>query len=585
MTGAPSAPGPRIRYQPDEQPPTALAIGLGLQLAAIVVTVPVLLPTIVMRAGGATDAHVSWAVFAAVVLCGTGTVLQAVRYGRIGSGHSLAMCSAAAFVWPCIAALDKGGTGLLATLVIVSALVQLLVSARLAAFRRLLTPTISGTVLMLVPFTAMPIVFEMLDDVPPGSPAHAAPLSAGIAVLVIIGTTLRAKGSLTLWAPLLGMAAGSAVAYWFDLYDTNRVVQAPWAGLPEVSWPQPNLDFGPAFWSLLPAFILVTLIVTLRSISSCVAVQQASWRQRRAVDFRAVQGTLNVDGLSNLLGGLAGTVPNTSLSLTVPLINLTGVAARSVGVAAGMAMVLFAVFPKALAALLAIPGPVVAAYLMVLMAMLFLVGVRVLLEGGLDERKALIAGVSFWIGIGFQQNLVFPQLVSGFAGGLLNNAVTSGGLAAIAMTLFLDVAQPRPARLLSRLDLSALPGINEFLRLFASRCGWDREMEVRLESAADATLAGLLELDGHRSRTACRLRLKARRTDAGAVLEFAISPRKRNLEDQIATLVTQSEGGTDEQEASMRKLHHLASSVRHHQFHDVDIVTVQIDARSSATPP
>ena len=530
-----------------------------------------------MRAGGATDAHLSWAIFAAVVLCGTGTAMQAIRYGRIGSGYALAMCSAAAFVWPCIAALEKGGTGLLATLVIASSLVQFLVSARLAVLRRVLTPAISGTVLMLVPVTAMPIVFAMLDDVPHGSLAHSAPLSAGIAVLVIVGIALRAKGSLTLWAPILGVVAGSAVAHYFGLYDTNRVVQAPWAGLPEFSWPQPSLDFEPAFWSLLPAFVLVTLIVTLRSVSSCVAVQHVSWRRRRAVDFRAAQGALNVDGFSNLLCGLAGTVPNTSLSLTVPLINLTGVAARSVGVAAGLAMVLLAIFPKALAIVLAIPGPVVAGYLMVLMAMLFLVGVRVLLEGGLDERKALICGVSFWIGIGFQYNLIFPQLVSNFAGGLLTNAVTAGGLAAITMTLFLDLTQPRPARLLTQLDVSALPGINEFLHLFASRCGWDRAMEVRLESAAEETLISLLELDDRQNRSARRLRLDAQRTDSGAVLEFAVAPSEENLEDQIAICVTQTGGGTNGHEVSMHLLRHLASSVRHHQFHDVDIVTVRVD--------
>ena len=579
MTGATTAPGSRLRYQTDERPPTALTIGLGLQLAALVVTVPILIPTAVMRAGGATDAHLSWAVFAAVVVCGAGTAMQAMRYGRFGSGHALAMCSAAAFVWPCIAALEKGGTGLLATLVIVSALVQFLVSARLAALRRVLTPAVSGTVLMLVPVTAMPIVFAMLDDVPHGIPTHSAPLSAAIAVLVIVGIALRAKGSLTLWAPVFGVVAGSAVALHFGLYDTNRVVQAPWAGLPEFSWPQPKLDFGPAFWSLLPAFILVTLIVTLRSVSSCIAVQHVSWRRRRAVDFRAVQGTLNVDGLSNLLSGLAGTVPNTSLSLTVPLINLTGVAARTIGVAAGLAMVVLAIFPKALAIVLAVPGPVVAAYLMVLMAMLFLVGVRVLMEGGLDERKALIAGVSFWIGIGFQYNLIFPQLVSNFAGGLLTNAVTSGGLAAIAMTLFLDLTQPRPARLLTQLDESALPGINEFLHLFASRCGWDRTVEVRLESVAEETLTSLLELDDRENRAARHLRLKARRTDAGAVLEFAVAPSEKNLEDQIAMLTAQTDVGTGTHEVSMRMLRKLATSVRHHQFHDVDIVAVQVDIR------
>ena len=108
------------------------------------------------------------------------------------------------------------------------------------------------------------------------------------------------------------------------LYDVGRVVDAPWIGVPGIEWPGFDLDFGPAFWSLLPVFLLLTPIVTLRTIGSCVAVQAVSWRNRRAVDYRAVQGAVNVDGLSNLLAGLAGTVPNNSNSVGASLTELTG---------------------------------------------------------------------------------------------------------------------------------------------------------------------------------------------------------------------------------------------------------------------
>ena len=64
-----------------------------------------------------------------------------------------------------------------------------------------------------------------------------------------------------------------------------------------------------------------------------VAVQRVSWRRGRALDFRAVQGSVNVEGIGNLVCGAAGTVPNTSYSVAGALTELAGVAARAMGVA------------------------------------------------------------------------------------------------------------------------------------------------------------------------------------------------------------------------------------------------------------
>ena len=96
---------------------------------------------------------------------------------------------------------------------------------------------------------------------------------------------------------------------------------------------------------------------------------------------------------------------------------------------------------------LAIPGPVFAACLGVLLATLFAIGMKMAVQDGLDYRAGLIVGVAFWIGVGFQSDLVFPEHVSQFAGGLLRNGVTAGGLAVILMTLFVEMTKPRRSRI------------------------------------------------------------------------------------------------------------------------------------------
>ena len=575
---------PGLRYQADDNIPLPLALGLGLQLTALIVSIPILIPTVVMRAAGASEAYLSWAVFAAVAIAGAATMLQARRIGRIGAGYVIIMSSSTAFIGPSIDAIESGGAALLVTLVVVAALFQFLLSARLALFRRILTPTVSGAVLMLVPVTAMPSVFGMLNRVPEGSPAPVAPLCAIATVLAIVVIALKARGALRLWAPVIGVVAGSVVGGFFGLYDFGRIADARWVGLPEVAWPGIDLEFGPPFWSMLPPFLMVTLIVTLRSISSSVAVQSVSWRQKRAVDYRAVQSAVNVDGISNLLCGLAGTVPNAGYSVSAALAELTGVAARGVGIATGAMFVLLAFFPKALAAVLAIPGPVVGGYLGVLMAMLFLVGIKVLVQDGLEYRKGLIVGVAFWIGLGFENEMIFPDQAAAFAGGLFSNAMTTGGLAAILMTLFVESTKSRRSRMDATLEPPALPKIREFLRSFAATAGWRGEMADRLEAIGEECLEILVQAEGDGASGAQRrrLRLYAQRDNAGAVLEFIAASGDDNIQDRLAVLGDIGDDASVEREVSLRLLRHLASSVRHQQYHEIDILTVHVKVPARA---
>lgn len=557
-----------------------LSIGLGLQLTVLSVSATILITTVVMRAAGASEAYLSWAVLVAVAIGGAATMLQTARLGRLGMGHILMMGSSGAFIAVCIEALVKGGPGMLATLVVISALFQFAISERLSLFRQILTPTVSGTVLMLIPVSVMSAVFDLLKDVPEDSAPVAAPLSALATVLVICAVTLKATGKLRLWAPVLGVVVGSILAAFYGLYDTARVAEASWVGLPQVQWPGLNLTFGPVFWTLLPGFLLTAMIGSVRTISSAIAIQRVSWRRPRAVDYRAVQGAVATDGLSNLLSGLAGTVPNTAYSTGASLAQLTGVAARDIGIAAGAVFLALAFFPKAIDLVLAIPGPVFAAYLIIMIAMLFMIGVQMIVQDGINYRKSLIVGVSFWIGLGFQSGLIFPEFSSEFAGGLLNNGMTSGGLVAILMTLFVKFTDPRPSRFRMELNLSALQDLQEFLSRFASSNGWGEAMANRLHAVGEETVLTLLRPgDSDKQGERRQLLLLARKDGAGAVLEFiAATGEKGNLQDRVAVLGEQLDETLVEREVSLRLLRHLATSIRHQQYHDVDIMTVRVEA-------
>ena len=157
--------------------------------------------------------------------------------------------------------------------------------------------------------------------------------------------------------------------------------------------------------------------------------------------------------------------------------------------------------------------------------------------------------------------------------------MTAGGFVALLMTLFVELTEPRRSRIKVACDLSALPKIRDFLGTFASRSGWDAAMANRLDAVSEEILLSLTRQDeAEEEHDRRRLLLVAHKEDGGAVLEFVAAPGEGNLQDRIALLGEQTAGDLAGQEVSLRLLRHLASSVRHQQYHDMDIVTVRVQA-------
>ena len=393
-------------------------------------------------------------------------------------------------------------------------------------------------------------------------------------LLVATGLALRASGSWRLWSPLLGIVAGCVVAALFGLYDFQQVLEAPWFGIPTGEWQ--GLDLTPSieFWALLPVFVVVTMMLAINSISDGIVIQAASLRRPRATDFRVVQGTLNANGVGVLLSGIAGTLPTMGYTAgSTSLISLTGVAAKSVGYAIGAIFIVLALLPKLITILLIIPGPVAGVYFVILMAMLFLAGARTVLQDGFDVRNATIAGLAFWIGVGTQNQAIFADRLSGAWSVLFSSGMTVGAFTAIALTLFMELTNPRRRRMEVELDFKSLPKIDEFLREIASRINWNDASSERLRSAGEETLSSLLQQDLGDAR---RLIILARPSRGMVELEFMAAFEGENLEDRVTYLSEQAES-PNEGEISVRLLRHYASSVRHRKYHGQDIVTVRVE--------
>ena len=567
-----------VRFEPHENPPAALTVGAGIQAALSIVAGIVLTPVIIVNVAEGSSDYLAWAVFAALVVSGITTILQAVRVWRIGSGHVLMMGTSGAFIAVCVAAMVEGGPATMASLVVVSSLFQFMLASRLSWFRRLLTPVVSGTVIMLIAATVLPILYDMMSTVPENVPAPAGAVAAAVTMAVVVALAMRGPKVVRIWSPILGIAVGCVVSAPFGLYDGQPILDAAWFGVPIASWPGLDVTPGAEFWALLPAFVVVTLVGAVETLGDAVAIQRVSRRRPRATDFRVVQGALNADGMGNLLSGLAATTPNTTYSSSISLAELTGIGARRVGVAIGVIFILLAFFPKAAAIIIAIPAPVVGGYVTFLIAILFVQGMRIALSEGLDTRKAAVIGMAFWVGVGFQGQMIFPGLIGeGFVAVLLGNGMTAGAIVAVALSGFGEMTGSRRRSVRLALDDDALPKVIGFAREFSSRHRWDEASSDRLAAASEETVAILSQYGAEDDGVAARrLRVSARLEGGAAELEFASALEGENLEDELSYL-SELPQAPDESEISYRLLRHYAHTISHQKYYGIDVISLRVD--------
>ena len=573
-----------IRYEPDEKSPLLSSFVAGIQGLILVLPTTISIVVINVLAAGQGEEHLPWAMFSALIIVGIVTALQASRIGQLGSGHMVVTGVTPNYIALSVLALDEGGPAMLASLMVVSALFFFAIATWLPQLRRVITPTVSGTVLMLIAVMVLPICLDRFKEVPEGAPVFAGPCVAVVTLIISTALVLRAPRRWRPWSMLIGFTSGCVAAALLGVYDLERLYSAPWIGIPQVGFQGLDLTPSAGFWALLPMFLIVTLVQAIKGIGDNVVIQRVSWRRPRATNFRLLQGSIYANGLGIMLSGLAGTPPASSYApSTTAVVNMTGVAARNVGYAIAVILLGLALLPKLTGALLTIPSPVMGAFLLIALGLFFVEGFQTIVRDGLDLQKSLVVGLSFAIGAGLQQQNILEDVLGHPWGALLGNGITVGAVTAIALNVFLNLTGARPKRLETQLDFSDLPRIDAFMQEVAADMGWSDAATQRLRSVGEETLSSLLQpgnkypADMGTDKTP-RLIIVARPEGGAVEMEFVSALEgEENLEDRLAYLNDEDES-VDEREMSFRLLRHYAASVRHQKYHGMDIVTVRAEA-------
>lgn len=582
---------PDGRYEPHEVPPPRRAASAAVQLALMLVPRMILLPLLVVTLAGGRSALESRVVLASVVVCSLLMLATTVGFGRLRTQNLYVSTVDPISVPFCIIALRHGGTGTLAALVVVAGLFQVVAGLRLSGLRRLITPAVSSALVVLAMISLVPVLVDAVTERRPGGPAGGrlgVLVCMIVALAVMIGLNARGRAALKLWAAPLGMAAGIVAAIGFGLYDFDRVREASWFGLPEGGWGLFGIRggesaFGPTFFTLLPSFLILGLVVLIRTHSASVITQFVSWRRLLSIDFREVQRANTRLGLGSIAAGLAGSLPVSASPLGIRFIAQTRCASRLVGAMVAVPFLLVAMFPKAWGAVIAMPRALVVVYFLFILTPLALRVFKSQRDSFRQTRTLVLVGLPILVGliveIGF---LDFPDTAVWDA--LTRHGLVAGSILLVALALAFNASEYRRS-LEAELDISSLEPMREFMDGFAERKSWNEGTRARLEAVSEEALLVLMQhTAGPGGADSKRLRVTATARGSTVELEFASGPTgAQNLEDRIA-LLTGPESDLSEMEierdVSLRLLRHYATSVRHRQYHEAEIITAVVAVES-----
>jgi xanthine permease XanP len=431
----------------EDRPGTVVAMLAALQhLLAIIV--PIVTPgLLICQALGVPARDTNLIVSMSLVISGVATFVQCRRFGPFGAGLLIVQGTSFNFVGPLIA----GGTlmlkqgvpvqGVMAAIfgvVVAGAFIEMAVSRILPFIRRLITPLVTGIVVLLIGLTLIKVgLISMGGGYPAlanGSFADGQNLLLSCVVLgLIVAINRMPFAPLRSSAIVIALAVGYALAGFLGRLDFSGMHAAPWVQAPVL------LHFGLGFsWPLFIPLIVIYLVTSLEAIGDVTATSKVS---REPVDgpvwMARIKGGVLVNGANSLLAGLFNTFPSSIFAQNNGVIQLTGIASRRVGMWIALFLVLLGLFPSVAGVIQAVPEPVLGGAVMVMFGAVAAAGINILAGVTLDRRALLIIAVSLGLGLGVSQ---VPEFLAHLPAGLravLESGVATGGISALALNWFL----------------------------------------------------------------------------------------------------------------------------------------------------
>lgn len=417
-----------VEYAIEDKPELAEAIPLGIQHLLAMFLSTVALPLVIAGAIGLNQSETAFIVQMALLVAGLATIVQVYSIGPVGARLPIVMGTSAIFVAPLIDIGTQFGIAAVFGAVIVAAPVEIVIGYFYEELRRLFPPLVTGTVVMLVGLTLIPVAIDYSAG-GPGAETYGELQNLGLAGLVLLVAVVLnqfSDGFLAIASVLIAVVVGYVAAAPLGLLDLGGVGDAAWF---EVPMP---LEFGLEFHS--SAILIAAFAYVVTSMETIGDVEGTAGTVNRRATTEEMRGGLFADGVMSMFAGVFNAFPNTSFSQNVGLIGFTGVASRFVVAIAGVFLVLLGLIPKVAAVLAAMPDPVLGGAAIVLFGMIFSIGLRLVAQNvELTRRNLTIIAVSVVLGVGVE---VRPDAVAELPDDLqvlVGSGLLVGGVVALVL--------------------------------------------------------------------------------------------------------------------------------------------------------
>ena len=378
-----------LMYGLDDKPKSkdAFLAALAHVLASFV---GIITPTLIIGGVLGLGEHIPYLISMALMVSGVGTMIQA--RGPLGVGAKMICVQGTSFAFLSsvlaagfIAKAQGGGPAEILALIngvcIIGAFVEIFLSQFIHKLKRIITPVVTGTVIVIIGVSLIKVGFIDLAGgvwLMNNKPELFASWSNLFLGFLVMATVVVLNNSKNQWIRLssivVGLVVGFVVALLMGKVNLSLVGTGDFISIP--------MPFKFGFDFSLAAFIPIAIIYLITAIESSGDITANCLISKQPIKgdsyIKRIKSGVLGDGVNSLIAGIFSTFPNTTFSQNNGVIQMTGVASRHVGVWIGAILVLMGLFPIFGSLLRALPNPVLGGATIVMFATVAIAGIKIL---------------------------------------------------------------------------------------------------------------------------------------------------------------------------------------------------------------
>lgn len=412
---------------------------LGLQHLLAMYAGAVLVPLIVGGALGLTPTQLTYLVSIDILMCGVATLLQIVKNRVFGIGLPVVLGCTFTAVGPMIAIGNENGITAIYGAIIVSGLIVIVISRFFGSLVRFFPPVVTGSVVTIIGITLIPVAINNVGGGPGaadfGSFAH---IGLGFGTLLLIVLIYKVfTGFIRAISILIGLVVGTVAAMFMNMVDFTNVADASYLHMIQPFY------FGLPTFHLIP-ILTMTLVAMVSLVESTGVYFALGDICEKDVKQKDLERGYRAEGIATVLGGIFNSLPYTTFSQNVGLLQMSGVKSRKVIAITGVMLVTLGFVPKIAALTTVIPTAVLGGAMIAMFGMVISQGIKMLSKViTLSEENAMIVACSVGIGLGVTVAPDLFALLPTNVQMLTSNGIVAGSLTAIALNIVFNMIPAR----------------------------------------------------------------------------------------------------------------------------------------------